>query len=108
MAAVGFVDNPDGDYSRLQNLTIEEYRARQLAARAGGSGVACEGSKPRPDEVQRGIAGHEPADVLQVLRRRWRTGTWLTEMASSNDGNRWPYRCADRPRPHWPTVTTTC
>ena len=31
VAAVGFVDNPTGAYSRLQTLTIEEYRQRQLA-----------------------------------------------------------------------------
>jgi uncharacterized protein YPO0396 len=29
VAAVGFVDNPTGMYSRLQTLTIEEYRARK-------------------------------------------------------------------------------
>jgi uncharacterized protein YPO0396 len=29
VAAVGFVDNPTGMYSRLQTLTIEEYRARR-------------------------------------------------------------------------------
>jgi uncharacterized protein YPO0396 len=27
--AIGFVDNPDGNYSRLQTLTIEEFRARR-------------------------------------------------------------------------------
>jgi uncharacterized protein YPO0396 len=31
VSAVGFVDNPDHNNSRLQTLTIEEYRARQLA-----------------------------------------------------------------------------
>ena len=31
MSAVGFVDNPDGNDSRLQTLTIEEYRARRVA-----------------------------------------------------------------------------
>lgn len=31
VSAVGFVDNPTGAYSRLQTLTIEEYRERQLA-----------------------------------------------------------------------------
>ena len=30
VAAVGFVDNPTGMYSRLQTLTIEEYHARRL------------------------------------------------------------------------------
>lgn len=27
--AIGFVDNPDGNYSRIQTLTIEEYRAQR-------------------------------------------------------------------------------
>jgi len=41
VAAVGFVDNPTGMDSRLQTLTIEEYRAKQLAhALAAGSAVA--------------------------------------------------------------------
>ena len=31
MCAVGFVDNPASNYSRLQTLTIEEYHARRLA-----------------------------------------------------------------------------
>ena len=31
ISTVGFVDNPTSRYSRLQTLTIEEYRARQLA-----------------------------------------------------------------------------
>jgi uncharacterized protein YPO0396 len=31
VSAVGFVDNTSGSYSRLQSLTIEEYRKRQLA-----------------------------------------------------------------------------
>jgi uncharacterized protein YPO0396 len=31
VAAVGFVDNPDGASSRLQSLTIEEYHARRHA-----------------------------------------------------------------------------
>ena len=30
VAAVGFVDNPNGNYSRLQSLTIAEYRRRRL------------------------------------------------------------------------------
>ena len=31
MAVVGFVDNPRQNYSRLQTLTIDEYRARRVA-----------------------------------------------------------------------------
>ncbi len=33
ISAVGFVDNPKGDRSRLTNLTIEEYRAGRAARR---------------------------------------------------------------------------
>jgi uncharacterized protein YPO0396 len=29
VAAVGFVDNLNGNYSRLQSLTIEEFRERR-------------------------------------------------------------------------------
>ncbi|TFV63840.1 hypothetical protein E4P41_03750 [Geodermatophilus sp. DF01-2] len=38
VAAVGFVDNPAGNYSRLQSLTIEEYREQQALRRAAGGG----------------------------------------------------------------------
>jgi uncharacterized protein YPO0396 len=31
VAAVGFVDNPQSNNSRLQTLTIEEYQARRAA-----------------------------------------------------------------------------
>ncbi len=27
--AIGFVDNPDGNYSRLHTLTIEEFREQR-------------------------------------------------------------------------------
>ena len=32
VAAIGFVDNRDGRDSRVQTLTIEEYRAQRAAA----------------------------------------------------------------------------
>jgi uncharacterized protein YPO0396 len=35
VAAVGFVDNPTSRFSRLQTLTIEEYRARRLVHALG-------------------------------------------------------------------------
>jgi uncharacterized protein YPO0396 len=35
VSAVGFVDNPTERYSRLQTLTIEEYRARRIAHAVG-------------------------------------------------------------------------
>ena len=40
--AVGYVDNPNGNFSRLQGLTIEEYRRRrheQAAGHAPGAGA---------------------------------------------------------------------
>ncbi|CCG04392.1 ATP-binding protein [Blastococcus saxobsidens] len=36
VAAVGFVDNPTGNYSRMQSMTIEEYREQQALSRAAG------------------------------------------------------------------------
>ena len=38
--AVGFVDNPTSSASRLQTLTIEEYRARREAHIAADAAVA--------------------------------------------------------------------
>jgi hypothetical protein len=35
VAAVGFVDNPTQQYSRLQTLTIQQYRARRVAHAVG-------------------------------------------------------------------------
>lgn len=47
VAAVGFVDNVNGNYSRLQSLTIEEYRERQLAhALRVGRGVGPLADRP--------------------------------------------------------------
>jgi uncharacterized protein YPO0396 len=37
VSAVGFVDNPNGNYSRLQSLTIAEYRRRRLDRDVGES-----------------------------------------------------------------------
>jgi len=37
VSAVGFVDNVNGNYSRLQSLTIQEYHDRQLAHAIRGS-----------------------------------------------------------------------
>lgn len=47
VAAVGFMDNINGNYSRLQSLTIEEYRERQLAhALRAGRGVGALADRP--------------------------------------------------------------
>jgi len=37
VAAVGFVDNPAGNFSRLQSLTIEEYREQRDLRQAAGA-----------------------------------------------------------------------
>ncbi len=39
VSAVGFVDNPDHNYSRLQTLTIEEYHRRRIAHEAAQQAV---------------------------------------------------------------------
>jgi hypothetical protein len=36
VAAVGYVDNQSGNYSRLQSLALEEYRAQPDQRRAAG------------------------------------------------------------------------
>ena len=51
VSAVGFVDNPQSNDSRLQTLTIDEYRARRLAHRIAQQIVVGEtpaGSGPPP------------------------------------------------------------
>jgi uncharacterized protein YPO0396 len=40
VSAVGFVDNPKSNFSRLQTLTIEEYHARRLAHVVGQQAAA--------------------------------------------------------------------
>lgn len=42
ISTVGFVDNPTNRYSRIQTLTIEEYRARRLAQALGQKATAGE------------------------------------------------------------------
>ena len=39
VAAVGFVDNPTQQYSRLQTLTIQQYRAQRIAHAMGQPAV---------------------------------------------------------------------
>ena len=43
VSAVGFVDNPQSNNSRLQTLTIEEYRARRAAHRIAQQTEVSEG-----------------------------------------------------------------
>ena len=42
VSAVGFVDNPQSNYSRLQTLTIAEYQARRVAHQIAQQIVASE------------------------------------------------------------------
>lgn len=56
VSVVGFVDNPDGNHSRLQTLTIEEYQTRRLAHRIGqqiavGETVAAPGAGVSSDSA---------------------------------------------------------
>ena len=61
VSAVGFVDNPEGNNSRLQTLTIEEYQVRRAAHRLAqqiavseppaGSGAALSAGPSRPAPV---------------------------------------------------------
>ncbi len=62
VAAVGYVDNLDGNYSRLQGLTIEEYR-RQRA--------------PRPRLMSERWTTVD--DLVATLRKRWSTGRYLRD-----------------------------
>jgi uncharacterized protein YPO0396 len=51
VSAVGFVDNPPSNYSRLQTLTIEEYQARRVAhqfAQQASGGAGAESAAPVP------------------------------------------------------------
>jgi uncharacterized protein YPO0396 len=49
VSAVGFVDNPDSNDSRLQTLTIEEYRARRLARAISQQIVISDAAPPTGD-----------------------------------------------------------
>ncbi len=51
VAAVGFVDNKTGSRSRLQSMTIEEYRAQQQAR----SAVRIDGHHVRPERPTDGL-----------------------------------------------------
>jgi uncharacterized protein YPO0396 len=67
VSAVGFVDNPQGNNSRLQTLTIDEYQARRLAfhfaqQESGGAGSESAGPAPVPEVGL--VAGAAPAPGL--------------------------------------------
>lgn len=58
VAAVGFVDNPDGNCSRLQSLTITEFRRRLgRALRSGGAGGERPAAAAGLSETGRGRGG---------------------------------------------------
>jgi len=58
VSAVGFVDNPEGNNSRLQTLTIDEYQVRRAAHRLAQQ-IAV--SEPPAGSPNRQIAVSEPA-----------------------------------------------
>ena len=63
--AIGFVDNPTGSYSRLQTLTIEEFRERQSRSRGM-------------------TAWTTAADIRARARRRWDDGSILRALAAAS------------------------
>ena len=73
MSAVGFVDNPTSCYSRLQTLTIEEYRARRPRSRTS--------SVSRTGRLTWLVPGPGPAEVRAWLDKRWQSGALLTAFA---------------------------
>ena len=63
--AIGFVDNPGGTFSRLQTMTIEEYRSR----RDGRAPMSQQWTTPR--------------DIEARVRRRWDDGSLLRAHAGA-------------------------
>jgi uncharacterized protein YPO0396 len=64
VSAVGFVDNPEGNNSRLQTLTIEEYQARRTAHRLAQQIVAGEPSAGSGTVPSAGPSGPAPVPEL--------------------------------------------
>ncbi len=60
--AIGFVDNPTGTFSRLQTMTIEEYRSRRDGHRVTAAWTT-------------------PEDIAAKVRRRWDDGSMLRAYA---------------------------
>jgi uncharacterized protein YPO0396 len=58
VSAVGFVDNPESNYSRLQTLTIQEYKQRQLAHAIAGASTPVAPAAPAPAAGGPVTAGH--------------------------------------------------
>ena len=56
VSAVGFVDNPTSSASRLQTLTIEEYRARREAHLLAGTAAVSVVPIPAPVPVPISVA----------------------------------------------------
>ena len=111
VSAVGFVDNPQSNNSRLQTLTIGEYQARRAAhqiaqqivfseslagtagpAAASGAGAAV--TQALASDRGRGrvcVAGTGPAggpglaDVRTAIKKRWDSGALLARFAAGQD-----------------------
>ena len=64
VSAVGFVDNPNSNYSRLQTLTIEEYHAQRIAHVIGQQRRA--GGDPAPAAPGLGAAGLAAAGLVPL------------------------------------------
>ena len=64
VSCVGFVDNIDGNYSRLQRLTIEEHRIRRAES-------------TRSTRMSTTPSWTKPDDLVATLRRRWVSGRYL-------------------------------
>src|SRR5712691_9219159 len=70
VSAVGFVDNPEGNNSRLQTLTIEEYKARRTAHRIAQHIVAGEPSAGSGAASSAGPSGSASvADLVSIVGR---------------------------------------
>ena len=70
VSAVGFVDNPSSHHSRLQTLTIEEYRAQRLAHATSQQVTANGGLGPaRPRPRRRGLICHPTGPARPTCAR---------------------------------------
>ena len=70
VSTVGFVDNPEGNDSRLQTLTIEEYKARRTAHRIAQHIVAGEPSAGSGAASSAGPSGSASvADLVSIVGR---------------------------------------
>jgi hypothetical protein len=96
VSAVGFVDNPYSNNSRLQTLTIDEYQAGGPRTRSLNRSMSAT-SSPRPGAdvpAARARLGPladgpgrwtRPADVRAAVRKKWDSGALLARFAVGQD-----------------------